>query len=241
MNIDQKLERSKSTERIDFSKYQSANQPDPLVKVESSDKLLVEPNWTLENDWEGKRYADYIAENPNYDSVYIRSEVAKRLHRAAENLDDKYKLVVRAGHRPIEVQKRILVECAEDYREEHSEVSEAEALEHARDFVSDPDITLPPHVCAAAVDVDVIDIETGKLLDFGSKMNDDTDQSFLYFPHLTDEQKNNRQMLLRAMLEAGFASCMPEWWHFSYGDQVWAWFYGEESSLYSPVDLEGMR
>ena len=237
MNLEEKLERSKSTESIDFSKYQSSNQQDPLVKIESSDKILVEPNWTLENDWEGKRYADYIAEHPNYDGVYLRSEVAKRLQHAAENLDDRYKLVIRAGHRPIEVQRRILVECAEEYREEHPEVSEAEALEHARDFVSDPNITLPPHVCAAAVDVDVIDTETGELLDFGSKMNDDTDQSFLYYPDLTDEQKNNRQILLQAMLNAGFASCMPEWWHFSYGDQVWAWFYGKESSLYSPIDI----
>lgn len=237
MELVVKLQRSKSTERIDFSKYQSINQQDPPVKVKSSNRILVEPNWTLENDWEGKRYADYIAEHPRYDGVYLRSEVAKRLQGAAENLDNIYKLVVRAGHRPIEVQKRILVECAEEYREEHPEISEAEALEHARTFVSDPDITLPPHVCAAAVDVDVIDTETDKLLDFGSKMNDDTEKSFLYYPDLTDTQKANRLMLTTAMLDAGFASCMPEWWHFSYGDQVWAWFYGEDSSLYSPVDL----
>lgn len=237
MNLDERLQRTKSTESIDFSKYQSSNQQDSLVKLESSDKILVEPNWTLENDWEGKRYADFIAEHPNYNGVYLRSEVAKRLKSAAENLDARYKLVVRAGHRPIDVQKRILIECAKDYQEEHPEVSESEALEHARDFVSDPDIKLPPHVCAAAVDVDVIDTETGELLDFGSKMNDDTNQSFLYYPNLTDEQKNNRQILLRAMLGAGFASCMSEWWHFSYGDQAWAWFYGHELSLYSPVDL----
>lgn len=237
MNLNEKLQRSKSTESIDFSKYQSINKPDPLIKIESYNKILVEPNWTLVDDWEGQRYADYIAKHPSYDGVYLRSEVAERLRSAAKNLDNRYKLVVRAGHRPIEVQRRILVECAEEYKEEHPELTKVEALEHARDFVSDPDITLPPHVCAAAVDVDVIDTETGELLDFGSEMNDDTDQSFLYYPNLTDEQKNNRQILLRAMLDAGFASCMPEWWHFSYGDQVWAWFYGHESSLYSPVDL----
>lgn len=38
-------------------------------------------------------------------------------------------------------------------------------------------------------------------------------------------------------LHAGLASCMTEWWHFSYGDQLWAWFYNEEHSLYSPVDI----
>lgn len=237
MNLQEKLERSKSKERIDFSKYQSADLDDSLVKLTDSEKIKIEPNWTLENSWEGKRYADYIAEHPEYDGVYVRSELADRLKIAAASLDDRYSLVVRAGHRPIEVQRRILIECADDYKKNHPDASDQEALEHARTFVSDPDITLPPHVCAAAVDIELMYTATGELLDFGSKIDDDNDKSFLYYPDLTQEQKDNRQILVKAMLDAGFASCMPEWWHFSYGDQVWAWFYGEEQSLYSPVDL----
>ena len=237
MNLQEKLLRSQSTERIDFSKYQSSNQTDPLVKISSSEKIIVEPCWTIEGDWEGKRYADYIAEHPEYDGVYVRSELAARLQTAANALDEKYQLVIRAGHRQVAVQKRILIDCANDYKRNHPEVSEEEALEHARTFVSDPEITLPPHVCGAAVDVTVLDKTSGQLLDFGSTLNDDNEKSFLYYPDLTEEQKNNRLMLVTVMLDAGLASCKPEWWHFSYGDQVWAWFYGEENSLYSPVDL----
>ena len=44
-------------------------------------------------------------------------------------------------------------------------------------------------------------------------------------------------MLVSAMLDAGLASCKTEWWHFSYGDQLWAWFYGNKESLYSPTDI----
>lgn len=238
MNLQEKIEKSKSTERIDFSKYQSINKDDPLVKLITSDKLSVEPCWTLENDWEGKRYADYIAKHPEYDGVYVRPEVARRLEVAAASLNDKYKLVVRAGHRPIEVQKRILIECADDYKKDNPHVSDEEALAHAREYVSDPATTLPPHVCGAAVDVELIDGSTGELIDFGSKMNDDSDASSIYYPGLTQAQKDNRQILLQTMLDAGFASCKPEWWHFSYGDQVWAWFYGESESLYSPVGLK---
>lgn len=237
MNFEDKLKRSQSTERIDFSKYQSISKDDPLVEIVSTDSILVEPCWTLEDDWEGKRYRDYIAAHPEYKGVYTRSELATRLKTAAEALDNKYHLVIRAGHRPIEVQRRILTDCANDYIADNPGTSDEEALEHAREFVSDPDITLPPHVCGAAVDVDVLDTSSDKLLDFGSKMNDDTDKSFLWYPDLTQEQKDNRLMLATAMLNAGLASCMPEWWHFSYGDQIWAWFYGEKNSLYSPVDL----
>jgi D-alanyl-D-alanine dipeptidase len=237
MNLEAKLKRSESTERIDFSKLQSKGEANPLVTVSSEGAILVEPCWSLENDWEGKRYADYILGHPNYDGVYLRAEVARRLTIAAASLPTDYKLVIRAGHRPIEVQRRILIDCAEEYKAEHPDMSDEEALEHARDFVSDPAITLPPHVCGAAVDVELVDIRSEKLLDFGSKMNEDTEKSFLHYSGLTEEQKNNRSMLLTTMLAAGFASCMTEWWHFSYGDQTWAWFYGETESLYSPVDL----
>ena len=119
MNLEEKLRRSRSTGAIDFSKYQSINQNDPLIKLETTRKILIEPNWTIPDDWEGKRYADYIAKHPEYDGVYVRSGLATRLEAAAQKLDDKCRLVVRAGHRPIEVQRRILKECAEDYKKNH--------------------------------------------------------------------------------------------------------------------------
>lgn len=79
MNLDEKLARSRSTERIDFSKYQSVGENDPLVEIATNEKIFVEPCWTLEDDWEGKRYRDYIVEHPVYDTVYVRSELATRL------------------------------------------------------------------------------------------------------------------------------------------------------------------
>lgn len=237
MNIDEKIERSKSKERINFSKIGCTNQADPLVKVEPSDKIMVEPVWTLEGDFEGGMYADYIAKHPEYDGIYVRSELLKRLVKAAASLDERYKLIVRAGHRPLDVQRRLLKDCMRDYKNDHPEASDEEALHHARTFVSDPDTSLPPHCCGAAVDVELFDASKGKLVDFGSPMNIDKDISFLHYDDISPEQKENRMLLLRIMLEQGLASTAFEWWHFSYGDQVWAWFYGEQDSLYAPIDL----
>ena len=235
MNVDQKIERSKSKERIKFSEIGCINKTDELVKIESSDRITVEPVWTLKDDFEGGMYADYITEHPEYDGIYVRTELAKRLTQAANSLDKKYKLVVRAGHRPLEVQKRLLKECMQDYKDEHPSVSNAEALEHARTFVSDPDISFPPHCCAAAIDVDVLDVDKNELVDFGSPMNLDDDISYLHYDKITPEQRQNRLLLLATMLDAGFASTPFEWWHFSYGDQVWAWFYKEKDSLYGLI------
>src|SRR5476649_1123532 len=111
MNLEEKLQRSRSTERIDFSKIGCIDKQDALVKIESSERILARPNWTIEGDFEGKRYADYILEHPEYDGIYVRSELAVRLVAAAGKLPSGLSLVIRAGHRPIAVQKRLLEDC----------------------------------------------------------------------------------------------------------------------------------
>ena len=111
MDISQKLARSRSTERLNYPSVGCLRQSDPLIRVESSEKIMVEPVWELEGDFDGRMYADYIINHPKYNGVYVRAEVLKRLETAASLLLDRYKLVMRAGHRPVEVQKRILEDC----------------------------------------------------------------------------------------------------------------------------------
>lgn len=232
MNLVEKIERSRSSEKIDFTKISCLNQSEPLVKIQSSPKLIVEPIWTTD-DLEGRLYATYIASHPAYDGVYLRASVTLRLEQAANSLPEPYMLVIRAGHRPIEVQKQVLHEVLQDYLAAHPHRRHAEALEHARMYVSDPDIKLPPHVCGAAVDVDMYDPIQQRYVDFGSVMNEDSDISHLHSPKITSQQTEYRLMLLQAMLNAGFASYYAEWWHYSYGDEIWAWFYRHSACLYS--------
>lgn len=236
MNIKEKIERSKSRERIDYSKIGCLNEHDLLVKAKPSSKIIIEPIWTVAGDFEGGMYADYIADHPEYDAIYVRPELLKRLENAADSLSPQHKLIVRAGHRPIAVQKRLIRDVAQDYKAENPEVSDQEALHHARMYVSDPDEKLPPHCCGAAVDVDLLDVITGKVVDFGSPMNVDSDISHLHYDKITPLQRENRLMLLTVMLEAGFASYYAEWWHYSYGDEIWAWFYHKDACLYGLVE-----
>ena len=238
MDIKQRYERSKSTERIDYSKIGCLQEDSELVKVESTNKIIVEPVWTLEDDFDGKIYAEYIAEHPEYDGVYVRTDVLNRLKEAADSLGDQYKLVLRAGHRPVEVQEKLLELCAKDYKGENPGVSDEDALSHARTFVDDPSLTLPSHCGGGSVDVELYDVTLNSLVDFGSPRDLDDDISYLHSNRITPKQKENRMLLLKSMLNAGFASCYSEWWHFSYGDKTWAWFYGKQDSLYDFISLE---
>ncbi|MGB3509109.1 MAG: M15 family metallopeptidase, partial [Microcoleaceae cyanobacterium] len=39
-----------------------------------------------------------------------------------------------------------------------------------------------------------------------------------------------RQLLAEVMLSVGFRQHQQEWWHFSLGDQMWAWLTSQENN-----------
>lgn len=211
----------------------------PLVPIHSSNNLLVEPIWQNPiDDIEGPLYQQYIRKYPSYKHVYVRSEVATMLTDASHILPSRYKLIIRAGHRPLEVQYKLLELVRDKYLQENPASTQEEALEFARTFVSDPRIKRPPHCCGAAVDVDCLDRNTGKLVDFGCPVNTDSEISFIDTDKITKTQKANRDMLQSTMKEVGFAPYKPEWWHFSYKDATWAEFYNSNTPLYEIAELK---
>ncbi len=235
MTIEEMVQKAHIDTPIDLTAIETLDKTEPLVHLESSHNVQIEPYWRIKGNWEGERYLQYIAYNPNYTEIYVRATLAKMLSSAASYLPTGYKLVIRAGHRPIEVQLEMLKDCALEYQSRH-DVSGSDALDYARQYVTDPRLRLPPHTCGAAVDATIID-ERGELLDFGSEINETSKASNLFYDGLSPQQQKNRSLLLEAMLQAGFASLSTEWWHYSYGDQVWAWFYGEDKSLYGISSL----
>jgi len=240
MDITEKLERSKSSEKIDFNAIGCLNHPDRLVRVHQTDTLLVKPVWDIAGDYEGKLYAAYRADHPEYDGIYVRSSLLQRLEEAARSVaaSGDYKLVLHAGHRPVGIQKQLLQDVLQDYKKDHPDASNEAALAHARMYVSDPDVKLPPHCCGAAIDVSLYDVKNDRPVDFGSTMNQDADISHLHSEKVSLLQGENRLLLLKTMLEAGFASYYAEWWHFSYGDEIWAWFYGKDACLFGLADVQ---
>ncbi len=47
-----------------------------------------------------------------------------------------------------------------------------------------------------------------------------------------EEARANRRLLHWIMTDAGFIGHPDEWWHFSYGDQLWAKLSGAPAALY---------
>jgi D-alanyl-D-alanine dipeptidase len=112
---------------------------------------------------------------------------------------------------------------------------------------SDDPLTPPPHSTGAVVDITLAD-EHGREVSMGSPIDEgappaDPD----YFAEAEDESgraAHANRTLLRDLLRAeGFHQHPDEWWHFSKGDQYWAWLEREAganattTAIYGRADL----
>ncbi|MBS3027441.1 MAG: D-alanyl-D-alanine dipeptidase [Dolichospermum sp. DET50] len=87
--------------------------------------------------------------------------------------------------------------------------------------------TPPPHSTGAAVDITLVN-DIGEVVDMGSPIDEMSDRSLPeYYIHSHPEYHAHRQLLRDMMLKAGFQRNPKEWWHFSFGDQMWAWLYNQ--------------
>ena len=69
-------------------------------------------------------------------------------------------------------------------------------------------------------------------LDVGTKMNSISSRSETFAKGLVPLQKKNRKLLFRLITREGFVNAPTEWWHYSYGDQYWAAFYGKKQEIF---------
>ena len=109
-----------------------------------------------------------------------------------------------------------------------TEGERSQALQEVYQFWAVPNLDPllpPPHSTGAAVDVTLVD-ELGQSIDMGSEIDEISPRSFpdhFVGTMAGDQFDQNRQLLNFVMASAGFARHYHEWWHFSWGDQLWAW------------------
>ena len=189
----------------------------------------------------------------------LREKLIKRLLVAQNYLQEKHSelcLAVFDAWRPIRVQRfmyehAINQECFSrglngldikdscDYKE---------VLKTVNQFWAEPSLdrsTPPPHSTGAAVDLTLAFKTTGESLDMGGEIDFiGSVSSPLYYSEAAQLDKessaclwHSRRMLLKdIMSRSGFVQHPNEWWHFSYGDQLWAWSRKIDVAYYGSVN-----
>ncbi|MDX1652032.1 MAG: M15 family metallopeptidase [Brumimicrobium sp.] len=146
------------------------------------------------------------------EKIYLQKEVAERLAKSQRKLkatNPDLTLLVYDGVRPLSVQQAMW--------DSLDSLSFSEKIK----FVSNPK-NGSLHNYGCAVDLTILNTQTGQVLDMGAGYDDlrkiaypKFEQDFLASGELTKEQYNNRQLLRGVMRAGGFWGIQTEWWHFN--------------------------
>ncbi len=189
---------------------------EPLVEIKETDRVQ-------------------LLKNHRYLSPNLRKSAQELIYVAADNLPDGHKLLVVTAYRPIWMQKEL-------YRRRLKQLARKYPFKMIFQYSKWKNLvnryTSPPggssHQYGGAVDVTIIDphgnrLDMGtELTDFGVKVHTENDL-------ITDEQRKNRKLLYGAMIKAGFVNYPLEWWHYSYGDRMWAAYTSRNECFYGAI------
>lgn len=197
------------------------------------------------------------ARNPPYwrvidgavDALWIRESVGARLQGVDARLREAgLRLNLFDAWRPRAVQAYFHeVWMPQELRARHPAMDEDAIRAEAGRYWAAPtvDASSPaPHSTGGAVDLSIA-WEDGEPLYMGGLFDDPTAISHTdrlerayddTGSYSAEEARANRRLLYWLMTEAGFASHPDEWWHYSWGDQMWAKMTGAPAAHYGPAE-----
>jgi zinc D-Ala-D-Ala dipeptidase len=219
---------------------------EPLIEIPGDLFALVTPH-----PYE-KLGAPYGGHSP----YFLRPGVVDKLIAAQNCLQQKYpswKIEIFDAYRPVAVQQFMVdYSFAQALRErglvesELTQVQLQELWSEVYKIWAAPSLdikTPPPHSTGAAVDVTLVDT-SGNTVDMGSPIDEMSMRSlpdyYLKNSHpQASKYQANRQLLCNVMEKVGFHRNPREWWHFSFGDQMWTWLHNEANPGNSMTAIYG--
>lgn len=185
--------------------------------------------------WSPHPYAALGAPYPaGSDPFQLRWSVLQRLLRAQRLLqerDPELELIIFDAYRPLQVQQFMV---------EHSLSLPGATPEAVAEIWAPPNpdpAAPPPHSTGAAVDL-TLAVRQGEVLAMGGAIDalgpvSQPDHFAAADPDSCEGLWHRRRgWLAAAMGRAGFVRHPGEWWHFSWGDQLWAWQTGTGKARY---------
>ncbi len=204
---------------------------EPLVPIPLEQFAVVDPH----------PYAVLGAPYGERSPYYVRTGVLQALHQAQAHLQTQksgWRIQIFDAYRPIAVQQFMVdytyQQLLTTWQSQHETIPpKDDLLNQVYQFWAAPShdvATPPPHSTGAAIDITLVD-DGNQGVDMGSPIDEISERSY---PHHFVSQPGremfhrHRTLLCQAMAAAGFRQHPNEWWHFSLGDQLWAWLGGEE-------------
>ena len=189
---------------------------------------------------------------------WVRQGILERLQKSQaylQTIRPHYQIAIFDAYRPIPVQQFMvdysftqLVESkglkVNSLSEEQKNSLMAEVMKFWAIPSHDPKMP-PPHSTGAAIDVTLYRVpakggDSIQEINMGSPIDEISDRSLPNYFATSSYKKEmefhcDRKLLNEVMNHSGFVRHPNEWWHFSYGDQLWAWISNEKAAIYGGV------
>jgi zinc D-Ala-D-Ala dipeptidase len=231
---------SLTTVQKPYSNIPIVESGDPLVPIPAEAFVCADPH----------PYAALGAPYGGVSPFFVRPAVLTALQVAQALLQQQqptWKLFIFDAYRPVAVQQFMVdftfEQALKERRLTRSQLSETQidALwQEVFQLWAAPSLdpaTPPPHSTGAAVDITLFDTAVQETVWMGSPIDELSERSQPdYFAKIMADASRpeperaeamladtRRQLLKGVMQEAGFERHLGEWWHFSLGDQMWAW------------------
>ncbi len=194
---------------------------DPLVNLANFD-FYLEPSY----------YNRGLSEESR---IYIRKIIAEKLECIQKELG-KYRFKIWDGWRSREVQQNIYMNHWRKLKNSHPNWEKDRLKEEVGMFVTvanDP-YRIPIHATGGSIDLTLID-SSGNELDMGTEFDyfgPEAASLFYEMNDIDDRVRANRKLLRDAMFAEDFRFDDDEWWHFDYGNQLWAAAFNKPFAIY---------
>ncbi len=215
-----------------FVKYRDLLTISDYDKETNKEKFMLIP---LEDEYVFGEYKKGMDMLEYGRQIPVRKTVYNKLIKVSEKLkiiNKSYKILVVYGFREIKKQEMYFNEILKNIKNEFED--EMDLYEYIHEKIAVPSVA--GHPTGGAIDVAIYDDVSKSILDFGTEILDYTsDKCYYRNENISEDATKNRELLRKLMIEEEFAPYDGEWWHFSYGDKEWAFYYNKDKALYNQI------
>ena len=167
--------------------------------------------------------------------VYLRVKTYQLLKQAQRRLPAGCFFKIYSAYRSLEEQKELWEKEYQLQKKQLPGVSEATLYRLVRARYADPRRGFGGHQTGGAIDITLCDAK-GKEWDMGTDYLDMGAQTLTNSHKVSKEARKNRRVLYKALTSQGFQNYPAEWWHYCYGDRMWAAYQRKECAFYGLIE-----
>ncbi len=182
-------------------------------------------------DITGDKTIRFSSELKQRKNVYLRKTVYDKIKQAQKILPDNHFFKIYSAFRSHDEQVLLWNKNYQKIKNANPDLSEQEIIIKTKAVCADPRFGFGGHQTGGAIDISLCD-KNGKDYDMGTNYQETNNKTCTKSKHLTPKQKYNRKILKTALENIGFKNYPGEWWHFCYGDRMWAAYSKKSIALY---------